>query len=138
MPPKDFAVLLGVCVVWAANSIFAKIVLSDFGVPPLFYTAGRFAVVTLVTLPWLLPPPRPLWRIVVVGLLMGALNFSFNFIGLKTVSPSANAIVGQLGAPMATLLSIVLLGEHVGWRRGTGIVLTFAGSLIVMWNGAWR
>jgi drug/metabolite transporter (DMT)-like permease len=136
MSLRDFAVLLAVCLVWAGNSIVSKIVISDYGVPPLFYTAARFVVVVAATLPWLLPAPRPVWRIVVVGLLMGAVNFGLNFIGLKTTSPSANAVVGQLGAPMATLLSIALLGERIGWRRAAGIVLAFAGALIVMWDGS--
>ncbi|MGH6993999.1 MAG: DMT family transporter [Caulobacteraceae bacterium] len=135
MAVKDFLVLLAVCFVWAANTIISKIVLSDFAVPPLFYTAGRMVVVAAVTLPWLLPAPRPLWRVMVVALLMGALNFGLSFIGLSTTTPSANAIVGQLGAPLATLLSILILGERIGWRRGLGVLLAFAGVLAVMWNG---
>jgi drug/metabolite transporter (DMT)-like permease len=136
VPSRDFATLMAVCLVWAANSIVAKIVLTGYGVPPLFFTAARMAIVALVTLPWLWPPPRPAWRILAVGLLMGAVNFGCCFIGLKTVSPSANAVVGQLGAPLATLLSIVVLGEKVGWRRALGIGLTFAGVFVVSWDGS--
>jgi len=46
----------------------------------------------------------------------------------------ASAIVGQLGVPIATVLSIVFLGEQVHWRRGLGIALTLAGALVVMWD----
>ena len=50
--------------------------------PPLFYTAVRFGIVALCTLPWLLPMPRPAWRIIVLGILMGGGNFALMFIAL--------------------------------------------------------
>ena len=136
MSLRDLAVLVGICLVWAANSVMSKVLISHFGVPPLFYGAARFAVVVVATLPWLLPAPRPLWRMVVVGLLMGGGTFTLTFLGLKTTSPSALAVVSQLGVPISTLLSVVILGERIRWRRGLGIGLTLAGALIVMWNPA--
>jgi len=123
MALRDFALLVGVCLIWASNSVLSKVVISGMGAPPLFYAAARFAVVVVATLPWLLPAPRPLWRMIVVGLLMGGGNFALNFIGLQTTSPSGLAVVSQLGVPMTTLLSVLMLGEHIGWRRGIGIVL---------------
>ena len=86
----------------------------------------------LVTLPWLRPAPRPVWRMIVVGLLMGGGNFALTFLALKTVSPSALGVVIQLGVPFATLLSVTMLGEKIHWRRGLGIVVTLAGALIVI------
>ena len=134
MPFRDFALLVGVCLVWAANSVISKIVISGFGAPPLFYAAARFAVVVLATLPWLLPAPRPVWRIVVVGLLMGGGNFALAFIGLQTTSPSDVAVVSQIGVPISTVLSMLILGEKVRWRRGIGIALALVGVIIVMLN----
>ena len=51
---------------------------------------------------------------------------------MKTASPSAASIVSQLGVPTATLLSVLVLGERIRWRRGLGIALTFTGAMIVM------
>jgi drug/metabolite transporter (DMT)-like permease len=56
------------------------------------------------------------------------------FVGLKTSTPSAVAVVSQLGVPITTLLSVFMLGERIRWRRGLGIGLTFAGALAVMWD----
>ncbi len=134
MSLRDFGLLALVCLVWASNNIVSKYVVSHLGLPPLFYAAVRFAVVALVTLPWLLPMPRPRWRLLVVALLMGGGNFALLFIGLKTSTPSAAAVVIQLGVPMTTLLSVVMLGERVRLRRGLGIALTFVGAVAVMWN----
>lgn len=134
MPLRDFALLVAVCLVWAVNNIVSKLVVSDLDSPPLFYAAARFAVVALLTIPWLFPAPRPLWRVIVVALLMGGGNFAIFFIGLQTATPSAAAVVLQLGVPITTLLSWLLLGEKLRWRRGTGIALTFAGAMLVIWN----
>lgn len=134
MAVRDFALLVLICLVWASNNVISKIVVTDLAVPPIFYAALRFAIVAAVTLPWLLPAPRPLWRIVAVALLIGGCNFALLFTGLKTASPSAAAIVLQMGVPITTILSMIMLGEQVRWRRGIGIAMTLAGAMIVMWN----
>jgi drug/metabolite transporter (DMT)-like permease len=134
MSVKDFALMVGICLIWAANNIVSKLVISQYGAPPMLFAAARFAVVFLATFPWLFPAPKPLWRVILVGLLMGAGTFALFFIGLKTSSPAAAAIVGQLGLPLTTLLSVVMLGEVIHWPRRVGIVLTLAGVLLVMWN----
>jgi drug/metabolite transporter (DMT)-like permease len=69
-----------------------------------------------------------------VGLLMGAGNFALLFIGFQSASPSSAAVVIQAGVPITTLLSIVMLGERIHWRRALGIGLTLAGVLIVVWH----
>lgn len=134
MSLRDFLILVGVCLAWAFSNVLSKIVVDDWGVPPLAFAAVRFLVVVLATLPWLLPAPRPLWRIALVGVLMGGGNFALLFIGLQTASPSAAAVVIQIGVPITTLLSVLLLGERIAWRRGAGIALTLTGALVVMWN----
>jgi len=134
MALRDFALIVLVCLVWATNNIISKFVVADLAVPPLFYAAVRFALVALITLPWLLPMPRPRWRLLVVALLMGGGNFALLFIGLQTATASAAAVVIQVGVPITTVLSMVMLGERVRWRRGIGISLTLAGALVVMWD----
>ncbi|MGL4542692.1 MAG: DMT family transporter, partial [Polymorphobacter sp.] len=134
MSLRDLALLILICLVWGLSNVVSKIVVGQWGIDPLFYTAVRFAVVLAVTFPWLLPAPRPIWRILMIGVLMGGGNFALLFIGLQTASPSAAAIVLQLGVPITTLLSVFMLGERIHWRRALGIVLTLAGALTVIWN----
>ena len=134
MKLRDFLLLFTVCMLWASNNVLSKVVISHWHVPPLFYTAVRFAIVTAVTLPWLLPMPRPAWRIVLVGLAMGAGSFGLMFVGLTWASPSEAAIVVQAGVPITTLLSIWLLNERIHWRRGLGIALALVGILVVVWQ----
>ena len=134
MALRDFALLVLVCLIWATNNIISKFVVADLAVPPLFYAAVRFALVAAITCRWLIPAPRPRWRLIVVALLMGGGNFALLFIGLQTATASAAAVVIQLGVPITTVLSMVMLGEQVRWRRGIGIALTLLGALAVMWD----
>jgi O-acetylserine/cysteine efflux transporter len=136
MSLRDFALMLAVCLVWALNNIISKYVVSGLDVPPLFYAAARFAVVAAVTFPFLLPAPRPYWRLLVVAFLMGGGNFALMFVGLKLSTASSAAVVLQLGMPMTLILSMLMLGERIRWRRGIGIALTFAGAMTVMWDPA--
>jgi len=134
MALRDFGLLMAMCMVWAVNNIISKYVVSVLDVPPLFYAAARFAIVAAVLVPFLRPAPRPIWRLVLTAFLMGGGNFGLMFVGLKYSTPSAAAVVLQLGMPITLILSMAFLGERIRWRRGLGIALTFAGVLAVMWN----
>lgn len=134
MKPRHFLLFVLVCLVWASNNVLSKTLVSHWHVPPLFYTTMRFAIVLVCTLPWLRPAPRPLWRIAVLGVLMGGGNFALMFVALNWVSASEAAIVVQTSVPMTTLLSVAILGERIRWRRGLGIALAFGGVLIVMYQ----
>jgi drug/metabolite transporter (DMT)-like permease len=78
--------------------------------------------------------PRPRWKIIVIGLLMGAGSFGLMNIGLISATPSSAAVVVQIGVPSTALLSVIILGERIGWQRGFGIALTFLGAIAVMWD----
>jgi O-acetylserine/cysteine efflux transporter len=134
MSLRDFGLLVFVCVVWASSNVVGKLLISGLGAPPLFVAAARFAVVSLATAPWLFPTPAKIGRLIAVGLLMGAGSFGLLFIGLKNATPSAAAIVAQIGAPLTTLLSVIFLGERMRWRRGLGMALTLVGVVLVMWK----
>lgn len=138
MKPRHFLLMVLICIVWASNNVLSKVLISHWHVPPLFYTSIRFAIVALCTLPWLLPMPRPAWRIAVLGVLMGGGNFALMFIALYWVSASEAAIVVQSSVPMTTLLSILILGERIRWRRTLGIALALGGVLIVMYQPGFR
>lgn len=134
MALRDFALLMAMCVVWAINNIISKYVVSTLEVPPLFYAACRFLIVAACLVPFLRPAPKPTWRLILTAFLMGGGNFGLMFVGLKYATPSAAAVVLQLGMPMTLILSMAFLGERVRWRRGLGIALTFAGVLTVMYD----
>jgi len=136
MQLRDLLVMVAICLVWALNSIVSKIVVSDFGVPPLFYGAMRCALITLAVWPWLFPMPQPRLRLVAASFLIGGGSFAIYFVGLRDATASSAAIVSQIGLPITTLLSVVMLGETIRWRRILGTALTFCGTIVVIWDPA--
>lgn len=128
---RDFSLLMAVCLVWGLNVVLTRWVVSDFGVPPVFYAGVRFALVGLCLLPLLWPIPKKFAQLFIAALCMGGAHFALLFIGLANATASSAAVVGQLGVPFSTILSIIFLGERIHWRRGIGIVLAFMGVLVI-------
>ena len=128
---RDFILLAAVCFVCGLNLVVTRWVVADAGVPPLFFAAMRFAGVALVLAWFLRPLPKNLGILFLIAMGMGAVHFAFLFLGLANAEASAVSVVGQLGVPFSTLMSMAFLGETVGWRRGLGIMLAFAGAILI-------
>ena len=128
---RDFLLLAGVCFVWGLNLVVTRWVIADAGVPPIFFAAMRFAGIALVLLWFLRPLPKNLGTLFLIAMGMGAVHFALLFQGLANADASAVSVVGQLGVPFSTLMSMAFLGETVGWRRGLGIMMAFAGALLI-------
>lgn len=132
MSLRDFLLLCLICLVWGLNLVGTRWVVAD--VPPLAYAFLRFACIALVLLPFLRPIPKQWPLVVVVGLCIGGLNFAFLFLALKNGTASSVAIAGQLGLPFSTILSMIFLSERIGWRRGLGMGLAFAGVVMIAYD----
>lgn len=133
MRHRDFLLLATVCLIWAANAIICKLAF-EAGAPPLFYAAIRSILIAVAVSPWLLPLPRRFWRMATAAVLMGSGTFGLSFAAIALADPSGVAIVQQLNVPVTTLLSVLILGEVIRWRRVTGICMAFAGAVLVMWH----
>lgn len=136
MKPADFALLAAICFVWALNLVVTRWAVTDVGVPPLFFAFVRVTLLAAVLAPFLLPAPRQLGMMFLIAMGMAGLQFCFLFIGLQLATASVGAVIGQLGVPFVTILSIMFLGEQIGWKRGLGIVLSFAGVMIIVLDPA--
>jgi O-acetylserine/cysteine efflux transporter len=127
---RDLALLVGINWLWGLNLVVSKSALTE--IPPTLYTLLRFVVMGLLLVPWLRPHRGQMSALVVAALLAGALNFALSFAGLELASSvSSVAVASQLSIPFTTLLSVALLDEIVRWRRWCGIVLSFAGVLVM-------
>lgn len=133
---RDFLLLFCVCLVWGLNLVLTRWVVADQHVPPLFFAAIRFAGVALLLSPFLRPVPEKLFTLFLISLMIGSLNFALLFVGLQNADASAVAVTGQLGVPISTLMSMAFLGETIGWRRGLGIMLSFAGVMLIAFDPA--
>ena len=129
MPLSHIGVIVVVNLVWGTNIVFSKIALAEF--PPLMFATLRFLVLGILLVPLLRPVVGEMNKVIAASLAMGALHFTLIYIGLQRAEDIAGvAVATQLYVPFATLLSILFLGERIGWRRTLGISMAFGG---VVW-----
>ncbi len=128
---RDFLLLFTVCFVWGLNVVITRWIVSDAAIPPIFFAGIRFLGVATLLLPFLRPIPKQLGTLFLISFFIGSGHFALLFVGLTDAEASSAAIVGQLAVPFSTLMSMAFLGEKVGWRRGLGIMLAFAGVFLI-------
>lgn len=136
MTARHFGLLALICLVWGLNIVATRWVFETYAVPPIFYAGLRFGLIALVLLAVLWPLPRQAGRLFLIAMCVGAGHFALLFLGLAHADAGAVAVVGQLGVPFTTLLSVVLLREKIGWRRGIGLALAFGGVMVIVLDPA--
>ncbi len=127
------ALLVLITALWGFNLVAIKAGVDRF--PPVFLSFLRFAVVGLAVLPWLRLRRGEMRWLLVAAVCGGGLQLALLFWGVALSGSMASvAIAGQLGVPFATLLSVLLLGETIRWRRLLGIALAFGGVVLLGFN----
>jgi len=126
---RELIVLLAMCTVWGFHFIVIKLAVAE--IPPIFYAAIRMTLVAVIMAAFLRWRAGQMHRVFIAGLGLGAFNYAFMFTGLKYATASASAVAIELYVPFATILSVIFLGESVGWRRVFGIALAFIGVAII-------
>jgi O-acetylserine/cysteine efflux transporter len=128
--PQHLAFLLLINCVWALATVATKVALGQ--IPPLMATAMRFSLIGLVLLPVLRWQHGRMKHIAAIAVCAGGIQLGLFYTGLAQSSGVAStAILTQLGVPFSTIMSIFFLGETVRWRRWTGIVIAFSGTMIL-------
>jgi O-acetylserine/cysteine efflux transporter len=126
--------------IWGFNIVAVKLSADRF--PPVFLTFLRFLIVGLVVWPWLRIRRGEMRWLLTAATCSGGLQFAIMYSGVAlSENMSSVAIGGQLGVPFATLMSVMLLGEHIHWRRWLGIGMSFAGVMLIGFSpevfGSW-
>lgn len=131
MPPRDLALILVICVVWAGNFVAAAQGMQQFS--PFLFMILRFLLVLALLVPFLrLPPPGQWPRLIGVCLSIGGLHFALMFWALsRSADISSVAIVQQTYIPIAVLLAMGLMRERVGWKTLGAVGVAFLGVLVV-------
>lgn len=110
-------------------------------VSPGIVTFGRFLVqavslFVLLSIMKLSGSARPMWpKNMALNLLRGAMmgTAAFLFFTAVTFMPVADAIAIFFVEPfILTVLSAIILGETVGWRRRIAVLVGFGGALLVI------
>ena len=130
MPLMHIALAVLTMFVWGVTFIFIKLGLDAF--PPFTFAALRFA---LASLPFLLiyRSPGVAWKwIIGIGLFLGVGQFGLLFMGMKAgMPPGLTSAVVQTQAFFTVLFAILFLKEKPRWQNVAGLVLAFAGVLVI-------
>lgn len=131
----EFALLAAL---WGSSFLFMRLGSAEFGV---WATAGvRVAVASVFLLPvlcWRGHWPtlrRHLRPILLVGVLNSALPFALYTYALRSVSTGLAAILNATTPLMAALVAWAWLGERPGRARALGLLLGFAGVVLLSWD----
>ena len=131
MSLREFLVLLMVCTIWGLHFTVMRTVIGEAGVDPLFYAALRMSLVALLMAPFLRWHPGQMRYVLLAALGFGALNYAFMFPALGMTTASAAAVTIELYMPFSVLLGVLILGERIRAWSVLGIVLAFAGVVII-------
>lgn len=132
MTPQHLAFMMLINLIWGFALVAAKVSLEHF--PPMMFTALRFTLIVMVLFPFLRIHEGRMKEVLIIALCAGPIGFGFFFAGVALSNPSVVAIVGQLGVPFSTIMSVIFLKEKVYWRRWSGIALSFAGVMVISFD----
>lgn len=129
MPLRDLLLGLFVIAIWALNIIVIKVGVVEL--PPLLMTTLRFMLVALLLVPFYPVARVQLPFLLLLSFTFGSLHFALLFIGLAQAEAGTGALLVQMGTPFATLLAVVFLKERLGPKRIAGLLLSFAGVVVL-------
>lgn len=129
MPPRDLLLGLVIVAIWALNIIVIKLGVEEL--PPLLLTTLRFLLVAALLVPFHPVARQHFAFLLLLSVTFGSLHFALLFIGLGQAEAGTGALLVQMGTPFATLLAMVFLGERLSAKRLAGLLLSFAGVIIL-------
>lgn len=130
MPIHHYFYAFLVVIAWGANFVASKLALEHF--PPIFATFLRFLVLVPLILPFVPKPKKKHLPFLILMSSLGVAHFTLPQASLAVGLDIATcAILNQLCVPFACLLGVFFYGDCIGpWRVG-GLLLAFAGMVIV-------
>jgi drug/metabolite transporter (DMT)-like permease len=124
---------------WGLNGVAGKI--ANTGYNPIFLTVARSAIAAVLVFAWcrfrgiaLFERDGTLWPGILAGLLFGA-EFALIFIGLDYTSVARSALMVNTMPFWVLLGAHFLLGERMSLTKFGGLVLAFAGVVVVFSDG---
>ncbi|GAB3035242.1 EamA family transporter [Bowmanella dokdonensis] len=130
---RDLLLALGVVTIWGLNFSVIKFGLQEL--PPLLFSALRFAVAAIPAVFFIPRPKTSWWNILGVGLFLGVLKFGLVFMAMESdISAGLASLLLQAQVFFTILLSMVLLGETIGRHQTAGILVALAGFAVFVFT----
>ncbi|KAF0226904.1 MAG: hypothetical protein FD175_2880 [Beijerinckiaceae bacterium] len=129
MPLRDTLLTLLVVFIWGTSFVAIRFGVDEM--PPILFTALRFAFSALPAVFFLPRPKIALWIILAYGTTLGVIKFSLLFIAIKLGMPiGLTSIVVQMQVFFTILLAFFVYGEAPTRLQIIGALIAFAGIVI--------
>lgn len=123
--------------IWSSAFTSARIIVQS--APPLavsslrFFLAGLIALLIARALGQSFRLTRGQWRATIIfGICQNALYLGLNFVAMQWVEASLAAIIASSMPLIVGLIGWLALGDRLPWMGVTGLVLGFAGVVLIM------
>ena len=137
MPLKHLLILLFIAIAYGSAFPITKLALND-SVPPILMSSLRMGIVLIILIPYWrfkIPEKKYLPSLIAFSISMGVLVYVFMTLSLYHSSIISPVIVGsQLAIPFGVLLSALMLGESIGFKKWMLIFCSFFGILIIFFD----
>jgi O-acetylserine/cysteine efflux transporter len=133
MSLKDTMLALLVVLIWGINFSIIKIGLEEL--PPLLFSALRFALVAVPAVFFIPFPKTSVWNVLGVGLFLGVLKFGCLFFAMKAdVSAGLASLLLQAQVFFTIGLSLLLFRERLSRRQLLAVLVATSGFLLFFLN----
>jgi len=137
LPLKHLLILLFIAIAYGSAFPITKLALND-SVPPILMASLRMGIVLIILIPYWrfkIPEKKYLPSLVIFSISMGVLVYVFMTLSLYHSSIISPVIVGsQLAIPFGVLLSALILGENISFKKWILIFCSFFGILIIFFD----
>lgn len=142
MKPLHLIELIALGAIWGASFMFTRLSVADFGIPALIAT--RVVISALVLSPWLFSSQRRAelgslragkWgAAAALGLINTAIPFALLAYTVQHIGAGFASILNATAALFGALLAWLWLGERLTGFRTLGLVVGFAGVVLLSWH----
>jgi len=123
---RDIALVLLVILIWGANFTVIKIGLEE--IPPVLFSALRFAIVAIPAVFFIPFPKTSIWNVLGVGIFLGVIKFSLLFVSMDVgVSAGLASLLLQAQVVFTIVLSVFIFKEEIKKNQFIGIVIAILG-----------
>ncbi|CCG40753.1 DMT family transporter [Magnetospirillum molischianum] len=129
MSPADWAGALAVSLLWGGNMVAVKAAVETL--PPFLLMGIRFIIVALLLAPFFRPRRDQLPGLLGLALVLGVGHFGLMFLAVSGMDAAAAVVALQMTIPFSALLAWIVYREALGWGRGLGVGLAFAGVALL-------
>jgi O-acetylserine/cysteine efflux transporter len=137
LPLKHLLILLFIAIAYGSAFPITKLALND-SVPPILMASLRMGIVLIILIPYWrfkIPEKKYLPSLIAFSISMGVLVYVFMTLSLYHSSIISPVIVGsQLAIPFGVLLSALILGENISFKKWILIFCSFFGILIIFFD----